>query len=147
MKTPPPSSRMDLLVYDCTAEQYALNHVRSCDRRQSAPASRPGYQENIHILGTTATDILGAIQNAIATFNRELTMNGIPSNMIYTSNVSQRQQRAVNRVAKELNVDDTYPMYFPRLFGERTNTLPVQLRHVVDFTSLRACIEHQHSQR
>uniref|UniRef100_A0A0K0DN40 SCP domain-containing protein n=1 Tax=Angiostrongylus cantonensis TaxID=6313 RepID=A0A0K0DN40_ANGCA len=59
----PPSSRMDLLEYDCTAEAFAHNHVRSCDRMESSPAARPGYQENIHILGTTATDDLGAIQN------------------------------------------------------------------------------------
>ncbi|VDM52756.1 unnamed protein product [Angiostrongylus costaricensis] len=59
----PPSSRMDLLEYDCTAEAFAHNHVRSCDRRESSPAARPGYQENIHILATTATDALGAIQN------------------------------------------------------------------------------------
>ncbi|KAJ1369408.1 hypothetical protein KIN20_030852 [Parelaphostrongylus tenuis] len=100
MKNAPPSSRMDLLVYDCTAENYALNHVRSCDRRQSASASRPGYQENIHILETTATDVIGAIQNAIATFNKELTMNGIPSNMIYTRELRNRRRRTVNRVTK-----------------------------------------------
>uniref|UniRef100_A0A0K0DPX3 SCP domain-containing protein n=1 Tax=Angiostrongylus cantonensis TaxID=6313 RepID=A0A0K0DPX3_ANGCA len=61
----PPASRMDLLEYDCGAEQLALNHVKSCDRRLSPPASRPGHKENIHILETTATDALGALQNIL----------------------------------------------------------------------------------
>uniref|UniRef100_A0A0K0D3Q0 SCP domain-containing protein n=1 Tax=Angiostrongylus cantonensis TaxID=6313 RepID=A0A0K0D3Q0_ANGCA len=96
----PPASRMDLLEYDCTAEQYALNHVSSCDRHQSAAASRPGYEENIHILETTATDFLGALQNAVATWSNELAANGIPSNEIYTLQVSQRTEKTVTRVTK-----------------------------------------------
>uniref|UniRef100_A0A0K0DRP7 CAS_CSE1 domain-containing protein n=1 Tax=Angiostrongylus cantonensis TaxID=6313 RepID=A0A0K0DRP7_ANGCA len=61
----PPSSRMDLMEYDCVAERYALRHVCSCDKKQSPAAYRPGYQENIHILHTTATNILGALQNLV----------------------------------------------------------------------------------
>ncbi|KAJ1366837.1 hypothetical protein KIN20_027614 [Parelaphostrongylus tenuis] len=98
----PPASRMDLMEYDCHAEQLALNHARSCDRRLSSPFARPGYSENIHVLGTTATDLLGAIQNAIATFTGELSANGIPSNMILTPQVLQRTHRTVTRVAKVL---------------------------------------------
>ncbi|KAJ1367446.1 hypothetical protein KIN20_028356, partial [Parelaphostrongylus tenuis] len=49
--------------YDCQAEQLALFHAASCDRRELSPFARPGYSENIHILDTTATDLLGAIQN------------------------------------------------------------------------------------
>ncbi|KAJ1350693.1 hypothetical protein KIN20_006554 [Parelaphostrongylus tenuis] len=98
----PPASRMDLMEYDCHAEQLALNHARSCDRRLSSPFARPGYSENIHVLGTTATDLLGAIQNAIATFTGELGANGIPSNMILTPQVLRRTHRTVTRVAKVL---------------------------------------------
>ncbi|KAJ1363914.1 hypothetical protein KIN20_023947 [Parelaphostrongylus tenuis] len=62
----PPASRMDLMEYDCTAEQLALNHVRLCDQRESPVLARPGYSENIHILRTSATDLLGALQNVSA---------------------------------------------------------------------------------
>ncbi|KAJ1362591.1 hypothetical protein KIN20_022197, partial [Parelaphostrongylus tenuis] len=96
----PPASRMDLMEYDCHAEQLALSHAGSCDRREIPPFARPGYSENIHILDTTATDLLGAIQNAIASFIFELRGNGIPSNMILTPQVFQRTRRTVTRVAK-----------------------------------------------
>ncbi|VDM52752.1 unnamed protein product [Angiostrongylus costaricensis] len=96
----PSSSRMDLMEYDCVAERYALRHVCLCDRKQSPAAYRPGYQENIHILQTTSTNTLGALQNAISTFTSELTSNGIPSNMAFSANVNQRQHRTVTRVSK-----------------------------------------------
>uniref|UniRef100_A0A0K0D562 SCP domain-containing protein n=1 Tax=Angiostrongylus cantonensis TaxID=6313 RepID=A0A0K0D562_ANGCA len=98
----PPASRMDLMEYDCQAEQVALNHVRSCDRIPAPPIARPGYSENIHVLATAATDVLGAIQNAIVMFTNELAANGIPSNMILTPQVVQRTQRTVTRVTKVL---------------------------------------------
>ncbi|KAJ1362827.1 hypothetical protein KIN20_022513 [Parelaphostrongylus tenuis] len=66
----PPASRMDLMEYDCQAEQLALFHAASCDRRELSPFARPGYSENIHILETTATDLLGAIQNVLWGSNR-----------------------------------------------------------------------------
>ncbi|VDM55337.1 unnamed protein product [Angiostrongylus costaricensis] len=88
--------------YDCQAEQVALNHVRSCDRIPAPPIARPGYSENIHVLATAATDVLGAIQNAIVMFTNELAANGIPSNMILTPQVVQRTQRTVTRVTKVL---------------------------------------------
>uniref|UniRef100_A0A0K0D7Y6 SCP domain-containing protein n=1 Tax=Angiostrongylus cantonensis TaxID=6313 RepID=A0A0K0D7Y6_ANGCA len=88
--------------YDCQAEQVALNHARQCDRQPAPPSARPGYSENIHVLATTATDLLGAIQNAIATFTNELGGNGIPSNMLLTPHVLQRTQRTVTRVSKVL---------------------------------------------
>uniref|UniRef100_A0A0K0D7I7 SCP domain-containing protein n=1 Tax=Angiostrongylus cantonensis TaxID=6313 RepID=A0A0K0D7I7_ANGCA len=98
----PKASRMDLLGYDCGAEQLALNHVKSCDRRLSPPASRPGHKENIHILETTATDALGALQNAVAMWNKELEANGVPSNLLLTPQILRRQQRTVTNVAKIL---------------------------------------------
>ncbi|KAJ1353864.1 hypothetical protein KIN20_010629 [Parelaphostrongylus tenuis] len=64
----PPASRMDLMEYDCQAEQLALSHAGSCDRRELPPFARPGYSENIHILDTAATDLLGAIQNVVRPF-------------------------------------------------------------------------------
>uniref|UniRef100_A0A0K0DLH8 SCP domain-containing protein n=1 Tax=Angiostrongylus cantonensis TaxID=6313 RepID=A0A0K0DLH8_ANGCA len=81
----PPSSRMYRLRYDCIAEQLALNSVGTCSKRLSSPASRPGYDENIH---------------AITTWSSELETNGIPSDMILTYPVSQRRQRMVLRVTK-----------------------------------------------
>ncbi|KAJ1363971.1 hypothetical protein KIN20_023945 [Parelaphostrongylus tenuis] len=81
----PPSSRMDLMEYDCHAEQVAHNHILSCNGQPAPPTSRPGYSENVHVLSTTATDVLGAIQNAIGMFTNELGGNGIPSNMLFTS--------------------------------------------------------------
>ncbi|VDM52751.1 unnamed protein product [Angiostrongylus costaricensis] len=88
--------------YDCGAEQLALDHVKSCDRQLSPPTSRPGYKENIHILETTATDVLGALQNAVAMWNKELEANGIPSNLLLTPQIFQRQQKTVTNVAKIL---------------------------------------------
>ncbi|KAE9413631.1 hypothetical protein Angca_009232, partial [Angiostrongylus cantonensis] len=96
----PPSSRMYRLKYDCTAEQLALDSVRTCSKRLSSPASRPGYDENIHVLGTTTIDSLEVIQNAVATWSSELETNGIPSDMIFTYPVSQRRQKMVLRVTK-----------------------------------------------
>ncbi|KJH53705.1 SCP-like protein [Dictyocaulus viviparus] len=96
----PPSSRMDLLDYDCGAEQHAFNHVRSCDRQISPQNARPGYSENIHILGTTNTDDLGALQNAIQTWQNELENNGVPSNMIYTQAMATRTQKIITNVTK-----------------------------------------------
>ncbi|VDM55394.1 unnamed protein product [Angiostrongylus costaricensis] len=78
---------MDLMEYDCQAEQVALNHVRLCDRQPAPPSARPGYSENIH---------------AIVTFTNELGGNGIPSNMLLTPHVLQRTQRTVTRVSKVL---------------------------------------------
>ncbi|KAK6016024.1 hypothetical protein OSTOST_18498 [Ostertagia ostertagi] len=75
---------MYLLRYNCWAEAYAQAHVRSCSGRQSYAWQRPGWKENIHILWTTATDRLGAIQNAIATWQAELARFGVPSNMVFT---------------------------------------------------------------
>ncbi|KJH53633.1 SCP-like protein [Dictyocaulus viviparus] len=96
----PPSSRMDLLVYDCGAEQHAFNHVRSCDRQTSPQNARPGYSENIHVLSTTNTDDLGALQNAIQTWENELENNGIPSNMVYSQGLASRTQKIVTNVTK-----------------------------------------------
>ncbi|KAK6016087.1 hypothetical protein OSTOST_18434, partial [Ostertagia ostertagi] len=59
----PPAALMYRLKYDCWAEAYAQAHVRSCSGRVSSPWQRPGWKENIHVLRTTATDDLGAIQN------------------------------------------------------------------------------------
>ncbi|VDM60269.1 unnamed protein product [Angiostrongylus costaricensis] len=115
----PPASRMDLMGYDCQAEQLALNHVRLCGRQPSSPSARPGYSENIHILETTATDLLGAIQNAIGTFTNELGGNGIPSNMLLTPDVLQRTQRAVARVSKET----VRAHYFITMFSRTTTRL------------------------
>ncbi|KAJ1364834.1 hypothetical protein KIN20_025013 [Parelaphostrongylus tenuis] len=104
----PPASRMDLMEYDCVAEQFALNHVLLCDKQPSPPSARPGYSENIHVLATTATDLLGAIQNAIASFTSELGTNGIPSNMVITPQVVQRTQRTVTRATKVLWASNRY---------------------------------------
>ncbi|KAJ1362037.1 hypothetical protein KIN20_021449, partial [Parelaphostrongylus tenuis] len=96
----PPSSHMNLLTYDCAAEQHAFNHVRGCSGQGSIPIARPGYSENIHVLRTTATDDLGALQNAIVTWQNELPGHGIPSNMIYAPHVANRRSRTVTNVAK-----------------------------------------------
>ncbi|KAJ1363920.1 hypothetical protein KIN20_023983 [Parelaphostrongylus tenuis] len=93
---------MDLMEYDCHAEQVAHNHILSCNGQPAPPTSRPGYSENVHVLSTTATDVLGAIQNAIGMFTNELGGNGIPSNMLFTPHVAQRTQRTVTRVSKVL---------------------------------------------
>ncbi|VDM55423.1 unnamed protein product [Angiostrongylus costaricensis] len=84
--------------YDCPAEQFALNHVVLCDKKPSPPYAHPGYSENIHVPAMTATDLLGAIQNAIATFTRELTVNGIASNMVLTPQIFHRTTRTVTKV-------------------------------------------------
>ncbi|KAJ1363996.1 hypothetical protein KIN20_023978 [Parelaphostrongylus tenuis] len=102
-----PASRMDLMEYDCLAEQYALNHVLLCNKQQSPPLARAGYSENIHVLATTATDVLGAIQNAIASFTNELGTNGIPSHMVLAPEVVQRTQRNVTRVTKIYEIDSS----------------------------------------
>uniref|UniRef100_A0A0K0D6E9 SCP domain-containing protein n=1 Tax=Angiostrongylus cantonensis TaxID=6313 RepID=A0A0K0D6E9_ANGCA len=111
----PSASRMDLMEYDCIAEFFALNHVTLCDKQPSSPFARLGYSENIHILPTTATDLLGAIQNAIASFTSELETNGIPSNMVLTPEVFQRTQKAVTSVSKVLWASNRYVACATRL--------------------------------
>ncbi|KAJ1360443.1 hypothetical protein KIN20_019412 [Parelaphostrongylus tenuis] len=59
----PPSSRKDLLNFDCYVEAYAHASVRSCSGQKSPPFTRPGYQENVHVLARTASGSLGALQN------------------------------------------------------------------------------------
>uniref|UniRef100_A0A0K0D4A8 SCP domain-containing protein n=1 Tax=Angiostrongylus cantonensis TaxID=6313 RepID=A0A0K0D4A8_ANGCA len=111
----PPASRMDLMEYDCKAEDYALNHVISCDKKQSLPLARPGYSENIHVLETTATDLLGAIQNAIASFTSELGTNGIPSNMVLSPEVLERTEKTVTKTTKVLWASNRYVACATRL--------------------------------
>ncbi|RCN24622.1 SCP-like protein [Ancylostoma caninum] len=52
----PPASLMYPMEYDCTAESYALSHVRKCDRQLSPQQARPGYKENINVFFTTGTN-------------------------------------------------------------------------------------------
>ncbi|KJH48918.1 SCP-like protein [Dictyocaulus viviparus] len=96
----PPSSQMDLLVYDCNAEQIAFNHVKSCVKQPSPLPSGSEYSENIHNLQTTPTDILGVLQNAISTWTQELEANGIPSNMIFINELDKRLKKVVTNVTK-----------------------------------------------
>ncbi|KAJ1354287.1 hypothetical protein KIN20_011170 [Parelaphostrongylus tenuis] len=98
----PPSSHMNLLKYDCAAEQHAFNHVRGCSGHGSVPFARPGYSENIHVLRTTATDHLGAIQNAIVTWQNELPGHGIPSNMIFMPSRCPSYMENSNKCCKGL---------------------------------------------
>ncbi|KAJ1356741.1 hypothetical protein KIN20_014494 [Parelaphostrongylus tenuis] len=86
--------------YDCIAEQLALNSVTTCSKRLSSPASRPGYDENIHVLGASAISSIEAIKNAVETWSSELELNGIPANMKFTYSLSKRRQRSVLRVTK-----------------------------------------------
>ncbi|KJH49525.1 SCP-like protein [Dictyocaulus viviparus] len=96
----PPSSRMDLMVYDCEAEQFAISRVKLCTKKPPALLHWSEYSENFHVLGTTATDILGALQNAISTWTKELEINGIPSNMLYTNELGKRKDKVVTNVTK-----------------------------------------------
>ncbi|KAK6020706.1 hypothetical protein OSTOST_13637, partial [Ostertagia ostertagi] len=80
----PQAALMYLMIYNCSAEAYAYAHVRRCSGRPSHQWERPGMKESIHVLRTTATDTLGAIQNAIATWQAELANYGVPSNMRFT---------------------------------------------------------------
>ncbi|WKY12387.1 hypothetical protein Q1695_003737 [Nippostrongylus brasiliensis] len=79
----PPAQLMYLMEYNCWAEAYAYAHVKHCSKKGSNGRKRPGWKENIHVLETTKTDILGALQNAIATWQFEMTRRGLPSNVIY----------------------------------------------------------------
>ncbi|KAK6009099.1 hypothetical protein OSTOST_26001 [Ostertagia ostertagi] len=128
----PPAALMYRLKYDCWAEAYAQAHVRSCSGRVSSPWQRPGWKENIHVLRTTATDDLGAIQNvslkfsrgksflsltssgqphsltssntitfkAIARWQSELVLYGVPSNVVYQSWMRDATRRVVRHMTK-----------------------------------------------
>ncbi|PIO70584.1 hypothetical protein TELCIR_07555, partial [Teladorsagia circumcincta] len=96
----PPAALMYRLKYDCWAEAYAHAHVRSCSGRVSNPWQRPGWKENIHVLRTTATDELGAIQNAIARWQSELALYGVPSNVIYQYWMRDARRRIVRHMTK-----------------------------------------------
>ncbi|KAJ1370641.1 hypothetical protein KIN20_032416 [Parelaphostrongylus tenuis] len=100
----PPSSQMNLLVRNtiAMAEAYAHASIRSCTGQKSPPSIRTGYQESVHVLSTTATDALGILEKAIATFLDELTSNDIPSNMIFTSYLAQRTSKPMSRVSKRI---------------------------------------------
>ncbi|PIO70372.1 hypothetical protein TELCIR_07775 [Teladorsagia circumcincta] len=97
----PPAALMYRLKYDCWAEAYAQAHVRSCSGQVSNPWQRPGWKENIHVLRTTATDDLGAIQNAIAKWQSELALNGVPSNMVYTRWMRDATRKVARHMTKE----------------------------------------------
>ncbi|KAJ1360632.1 hypothetical protein KIN20_019657 [Parelaphostrongylus tenuis] len=98
----PLSSRMNLLEYDCTAEQYALNHVKLCDKQLSPEACRPGYKENIHIyeLGSILRKESLILQNVIQNWAGQLKDSGIPPDMIFTRRVSEYERNKVDTVTK-----------------------------------------------
>ncbi|KAE9413625.1 hypothetical protein Angca_006180 [Angiostrongylus cantonensis] len=96
----PSSSRMYRLEYDCRAEHYAYNHVKTCDKKLLPPHYRPGYEENIHLFGLTYANPFAAFQNAFVTWTSELRKNGIPWDMIFTYKLSQRRYKSVVRVTK-----------------------------------------------
>ncbi|KAK5968200.1 SCP domain-containing protein [Trichostrongylus colubriformis] len=94
--------------YDCWAEAYAHAHVRSCSGQASQPSSRPGWKENIHVLQTTATDDLGAIQSAIATWQSELAITGVPSNMVFTQEMRTPRFRIGRKMTKMIWATNTH---------------------------------------
>ncbi|KAK5986199.1 SCP domain-containing protein, partial [Trichostrongylus colubriformis] len=96
----PPTGLMYRLKYDCWAEAYAHAHVRSCSGQASQASSRPGWKENIHVLQTTATDDLGAIQSAIAKWQSELALTGVPSNMVFTQEMRTPRFRIGRKMTK-----------------------------------------------
>ncbi|KAJ1360614.1 hypothetical protein KIN20_019640 [Parelaphostrongylus tenuis] len=54
------AANMQLMNYDCNAELYAYEHVKTCDKKPSPPEERPDsfhYLENIHILETNETSL------------------------------------------------------------------------------------------
>ncbi|VDO95170.1 unnamed protein product [Heligmosomoides polygyrus] len=54
----PKASNMQVMTYDCIAEESARRHAKSCSGKLSDPDSRPGYKENIvHITKTYLNDV------------------------------------------------------------------------------------------
>ncbi|KAJ1369422.1 hypothetical protein KIN20_030874 [Parelaphostrongylus tenuis] len=93
----PVAARMNLMYYDCTAEYFAYDHVKTCDKKVSP---REGYKENIHIFETaTPLDETFVIQRAIYVWASELGKNGIPLVMRFTPEVRQYKKK-VNSVTK-----------------------------------------------
>ncbi|KAJ1353568.1 hypothetical protein KIN20_010221 [Parelaphostrongylus tenuis] len=101
----PVAANMSLMNYDCTAEYFALKHVKSCDKQHWADCNSPDYKENIHILETNETSLNNSfvIQTAISTWASELKNNGIRLNMVFTPEVS-RQKNKVTSVTKVWSV-------------------------------------------
>ncbi|RCN40503.1 SCP-like protein [Ancylostoma caninum] len=97
----PPASLMYPMEYDCTAESYALSHVRKCDRQLSPQQARPGYKENINVFFTTGTNgELAAVEHAINKWWGQLRTHGFPTNMIFTEAVRRRTTNVVTKFAK-----------------------------------------------
>ncbi|KAJ1361713.1 hypothetical protein KIN20_021038 [Parelaphostrongylus tenuis] len=94
--------------YDCTAEYFALKHVKSCDKQHWADCNSPGYKENIHNLETNETSLNNSfvIHTAISTWASELKNNGIRLNMVFTPEVSRQKNKvtSVTKVEKLLNL-------------------------------------------
>ncbi|KAL6743718.1 hypothetical protein Aduo_016727 [Ancylostoma duodenale] len=97
----PPAKLMYNMIYHCEAERLAELHVQECDGRESLPTARPGFEENIHILdGVWRTDLMGAAQNAVATWWSELAKHGIRSDMLYTWKISKRKRKRLDNFSK-----------------------------------------------
>lgn len=96
----PKASNMQVMTYDCIAEESARRHAKSCSGKLSDPDSRPGYKENIvHITKTYLNDVDTA-RKASDRWWKELSMHGVNAEMNFTSEARHRTSKIITHFAK-----------------------------------------------
>ncbi|PIO67805.1 SCP-like protein [Teladorsagia circumcincta] len=104
----PEATLMYSLVYSCEAEQYAYQHVTTCDRQLSPVSSRPGWKENYYIYYNTYVDNLGALTAAISKWQTQLAYNGLPQDLIFRMSMRQARTKIVRKMTKMIWAKNQY---------------------------------------